>query len=89
MTPGSARSVKRDVIGTWSGPWVTIRGHRHFLAIVMENEWVVTTLLIPRIFGYISRGDIVPDVRTTDWYLFRTGAIAKDASKHLSSNVGS
>ncbi len=36
----------------------------------------------PRIFGYMSRGESVPDVMMTDWNPANTGAMALDASMH-------
>ena len=43
------RALKSPSPGTWSGPWVTINGHRHFLSIVMEKDSVATTLDMPKI----------------------------------------
>lgn len=45
---------------------------------------VHTTGLKSRILGYISKGDIVPLVKTTDWNALKTYLIANDESKHAS-----
>lgn len=37
------------------------------------------------IFGYMSNGEIVPDVMTTEENRSNTGDIANDGSRHLSS----
>lgn len=36
-----------------------------------------------RILGYMSKGESVPEVITTVWYLVNTGLMAMDESRHL------
>ena len=38
--------------------------------------------------GYISKGDNVPEVITTDWNLSKIGRMAIDASRHLKCMTG-
>ena len=45
--------------------------------LVMMTGWK------SRILGYMSSGDSVPDVITTDWYRSNTGLMARDESRHL------
>lgn len=42
-----------------------------------------TTGVNCNIFGYMSRGEIVPDVMTTLLKRSKTGLIAREGSKHL------
>lgn len=53
----------------------------------MVNELITTGSKL-RIFGYMSIGDNVPDVITTDWNLWNMGAIAIEESKQLKCNMG-
>ena len=48
--------------------------------LVMMTGWK------SRIFGYMSSGDSVPEVITTDWYRSNTGFIASDESRHLATD---
>lgn len=41
------------------------------------------------IFGYMSRGDIVPEVITTDENRSKTGWIAREGSRHLPCELAS
>jgi hypothetical protein len=52
-------------------------------ASVMVKE-AMTTGWKSRILGYMSSGDSVPDVITTDWNRASTGRMAIDESMHLS-----
>ena len=52
------------------------------LANVMVKEDMMTGWK-SRIFGYISRGERVPEVMTTVWNRLKTGLIAIDESKQL------
>lgn len=57
-------------------------------AKVMVKE-LITTGLKSRILGYISRGDKVPEVITTDWNLSNTGLMAILESKQLKQETTS
>jgi hypothetical protein len=57
-------------------------GRRQGLARVIVKE-AITLGLKFRIFGYISRGESVPEVITTVWKRSKIGLTAIDASKHL------
>ena len=60
----------------------------HCRANVIVNDDIIIGLK-SSILGYISRGDNVPDVITTDWNLSNTGRIAMLASKHRKCSTGS
>lgn len=47
-----------------------------------------TTVVKPSIFGYISKGDIVPEVMITELNLSKTGLIAIAASRHVKWRTG-
>jgi hypothetical protein len=81
-TAGSLRTSNRDEIGTWSEPLVITMGKNAFLVSVMGYDSVRVGWNC-RIFGYMSSGDIVPDVMTTDENRSKTGAMANEGSKHL------
>ena len=61
-------------------------GRRQGLARVIVKE-AITLGLKFRIFGYMSRGESVPEVITTVWKRSKIGLTAIDASKHLKSNI--
>jgi hypothetical protein len=48
----------------------------------------MTTALKPSIFGYISKGEMVPDVMITELNLSKTGFIAIAASKQVRWRTG-
>ena len=54
----------------------------------MVNDDIITGLK-SNILGYISKGDSVPDVITTDWKRSNTGRIAILASKQRKCSTGS
>lgn len=56
------------------------------LASVMVKEFWITGWK-SKIFGYMSRGERVPEVMTTVWNFVKTGLIASDESKHLESKT--
>ena len=53
---------------TWSAPRVTISGQMMFRENDIANEWTARGWK-PKIFGYMSIGERVPEVMTTDWNL--------------------
>lgn len=57
-------------------------GSKHGRANVIVNE-AITTGWKFNIFGYISKGDRVPDVIITVWNLSNTGLMAIEESKQL------
>ena len=57
-------------------------GKRQGLASVIVKEDIITGWK-SRIFGYMSKGDSVPDVITTVWNRLKTGLIAIDESRQL------
>ena len=59
----------------------------HCRANVMVND-VISTGLKSRIFGYISKGDRVPEVMITDWNRLNTGLIAREESKQEKWRMG-
>ena len=59
-------------------------GRMHCRASVMVNDAMVTGWK-SNIFGYMSRGDRVPEVMTTDWKRLNIGLIAIEESKQLLS----
>lgn len=66
----------------WSEPRVTIMGRKDRRARVMlYDSW--TTVVNPSILGYISRGDIVPEVIITELKRSKTGLIAMAASRQV------
>ena len=50
-----------------------------------QNEIVLD---LPKILGYISNGESVPDVIMTDLNRSNTGFIARDASRHAKYKTG-
>lgn len=62
-------------------------GRRHGLANVMVNDDIIIGWKF-KILGYISNGDNVPDVITTDWNLSNIGLIAIEESRQLKCNTG-
>jgi hypothetical protein len=56
------------------------RGQTQFLVRLIGNLSAVTGL-ISSMLQYISSGDIVPDVITTERYFFSTGFSANEASR--------
>lgn len=62
-------------------------GKMQGLARVIVKE-VATTGWKSSIFGYISKGDSVPDVITTVWNRLNTGLMAIEESKQLKYNMG-
>lgn len=53
----------------------------------MVND-VKTTGWKSKIFGYISKGDRVPDVMTTLWNRSNTGLMAMEQSRHVKWRIG-
>lgn len=62
-------------------------GKRHGLANVIVNDDIMTGWKF-KILGYISNGDNVPEVITTDWNLSNMGFIAIEESKQLKCKIG-
>ena len=54
----------------------------------IEKEWTAHGSK-PRIRGYMSMGESVPEVMTTDWKRSNTGLIAMDASLQQNWKSGS
>lgn len=71
-------------MGTWSDPLVMTRGRKQLRVSVMAYD-SITVAWKPSIFGYMSRGEMVPDVMTTLLNRSKTGCMAKDASRQLNS----
>jgi len=61
-------------------------GKMHGLANVMVKEDIITGWK-SRIFGYMSKGDRVPEVMTTVWNRLKTGLIAIDESRQLEQQM--
>ncbi len=59
----------------------------HCLARVMVNDAAITGWK-SRILGYMSRGERVPEVMTTDWKRSNTGRMAMEESRHLKNKKG-
>ena len=81
-TAGSLRTSKRELMATWSLPRVMTRGKKELRVSVIGYD-SCTTGVNCSIFGYISSGEIVPEVMTTLLKRSKTGLIAMDGSKHL------
>jgi hypothetical protein len=75
-------------IGVWSLPFVTINGRRHGRNVDIGRLDLTTGLKFNN-FGYISRGDKVPEVMIIDLNLSNTGFIANEASRQVSCKRGS
>ena len=54
--------------------------------VMAYDSWITVSNF--NIFGYMSNGEIVPDVIMTDENLSNTGLIAIDASKHVKCKMG-
>ena len=72
----------------WSAPLVITIGHRHSRVSVMSSA-ALHTGLKPSNCGYRLIGDSVPEVMNTLLNLSNTGAMAYEASRHVSWNTGS
>ena len=77
-----------DESAAWSEPRVTTSGQITSRAKDIANEWTAHGSK-PRIFGYMSIGESVPEVITTDWNRSKTGLIAIDASLQQNWKSGS
>ena len=86
-TAGSLRTSNRDEMATWSAPRVMTRGRKQLRLSVIAYD-SITVQLNRSIFGYMSSGESVPDVMTTDEKRSNTGAMASDASRQVRWNVG-
>ena len=62
-------------------------GKKQFLVSVIAYD-SITVAVKPSIFGYMSSGEIVPDVMTTLEKRSKTGAMASDASRHVKWKIG-
>lgn len=81
-TAGSFRTSKRELIGTWSLPRVMTMGKKAFrVRVIGYDSWM--TGWNCSIFGYMSSGEMVPDVMMTLLKRSNTGAIASDGSRQL------
>ncbi len=87
MFAGSFLVWKPDEICPWSEPRVTIIGRNERLASVIAYD-SSTTAEKPSRFGYISRGEMVPDVMITELKRSKTGLIAIAASRHVKCKIG-
>lgn len=58
------------------------KGRKQFLVSVMAYD-SMTVAWKPSILGYMSIGEIVPEVMTTLLNLSNTGAMAREASRQL------
>ncbi|GKT57280.1 LOW QUALITY PROTEIN: DDHD domain-containing protein [Colletotrichum tofieldiae] len=86
-TLGSFLTWKLVEMEDWSLPRVTIIGRKDLLARVMLYD-SCTTVENPSILGYISSGEIVPEVMMTELNLSKTGLIAMAASRHVKCSTG-
>ena len=66
----------------WSLPRVTIIGKNERRASVMLYD-SCTTVVKPSILGYISKGEMVPDVMITEEKRSNTGFMAIAASRQV------
>ena len=66
---------------------MTIIGKNDLRARVMLYD-SCTTVVNPSIFGYISSGEIVPEVIMTELKRSKTGLIAIAASRHVKCSTG-
>lgn len=99
-TAGSFRTSKRELIATWSLPRVITFTLAMKLSIAQEERPLTngkkalrvsviayvswTTGVNCNILGYMSNGEIVPEVMTTLLKCSKTGLIANEGSRHLS-----
>mmetsp|Transcript_21648 Transcript_21648/g.51344 ORF Transcript_21648/g.51344 Transcript_21648/m.51344 type:complete len:312 (-) Transcript_21648:223-1158(-) len=88
MVAGSERRSNLEESAAWSAPRVTTRGQMTLREKDMAKEWTAHGVK-PRILGYISMGDSVPEVMTTDWNLSKTGFMAMEASLQQNWKRGS
>ena len=74
-------------VQTCALPIFTIIGKKLLRARVIVYD-SCTTVSNCNIFGYISRGEMVPEVITTDENRSKTGLIAMEASRHVKWRTG-
>ena len=88
MVAGSERRSNLEERAAWSAPRVTTSGQMTLREKDISKEWTAHGAK-PRILGYISMGERVPEVITTLWKRSKTGLIAIDASLQHSWKSGS
>ena len=86
-TAGSLRTSKRELMATWSLPRVMTRGKKELRVSVIGYD-SCTTGVNCSIFGYISSGEMVPEVMTTLLKRSKTGWMASEGSRQAKWKIG-
>ena len=87
ITGMSLRCSNCDVTWFWSLPRSIIIGRKDLrVRVIVKDSW--TTVLKLSMRGYMSRGDMVPDVTITELKRSKTGLIAMAASRHVKCRTG-